>query len=56
MTTPLRSEPGTKRLQSLHEDGLVGYPTFHTNEQLIDGVNNWLHNWRHRSLTTDYKN
>jgi hypothetical protein len=29
---------------------------FHCNEQIVDGVENWLHNWRHRSLTRGYKN
>jgi len=29
---------------------------FHTNKELMDGVNNWLRNLAHRSLTRDYKN
>jgi hypothetical protein len=28
---------------------------FHTNKELMDGVNNWLHNMA-ATLTTDYKN
>ena len=41
----LQSGPGAKRLPSLQQDeGLVGTQRFHTNEELMDGVNNWLHN------------
>jgi histone-lysine N-methyltransferase SETMAR len=29
---------------------------FHTNEELMDGVNTWLHNLADRSLTKNYKN
>ena len=41
----LQSGPGAKRLPSLHQDeGLVGTQRFHTNEELMDVVNKWLHN------------
>ena len=29
---------------------------FHTNKELMDGVNNWLRNLGHRSLTRGYEN
>jgi hypothetical protein len=49
---PLQSRPDVKRLPSLHQDevhqneGKVWLATqsFHTNEELVGGVNNWLHN------------
>jgi len=39
----LQSGPGAKRLPSLHQDeSLIGTQRFDTNEELMDGVNNWL--------------